>query len=163
MDFLGWWGALTEYSRGEQRETNCSCCVCALCSTNFNLFFLSTSRHDSSFLLICPLLYPTNHKTCLLHIPHLIPLLCLMLILHFLGPWFSSSPPSTSDPGSPHFLVLWVIPKISVEVLVQSGLHIVCVGFSQEAACVVASGQRWHSPAGMRREQSLGVPRKAHY
>lgn len=55
----------------------------------------------------------------------------------------SSSSLSTSDPPFPHHPMLWSLCSPSCDVPVWELL-------AQEPACVVALGQRWHRPAGMR-------------
>lgn len=55
----------------------------------------------------------------------------------------SSSSLSTSDPPFPHHPMLWSLCSPSCDVPVWELLV-------QEPACVVALGQRWHRPAGMR-------------
>lgn len=79
---------------------------------------------------------------------------------------FISSPPSTSYPPLPllhpplipFFLSsvhLWspfsTLPRVVIPELPRAVRHVpVCELLVQEPACVVAPGQGWHSPAGMR-------------
>lgn len=74
---------------------------------------------------------------------HLPPIPLFLSSIHLWS--LSSFPPSTSDPPFPHFPALWS------PALPRAVRHVpVCELLVQEPACVVAPGQGWHSPAGMR-------------
>lgn len=102
----------------------------------------------------CPLIHPTEfhlaknllHLIPHFHIPNLSPNTLFLSPIH-LWSHFSASL-GTSDPSfSTHPYV--VIPALST-----AERHIpVCELLLQEPACVVAPGQGWHRPAGMRRNR----------
>lgn len=110
------------------------------------LFFLSNQptiwKGAHVFSSDAPL--PLSPPTSL--IPHFLsfhlPSIPLFLSSNHLWSLFSSSL-STSDPPFPHHPMLWSLCSPSCDVPVWALLV-------QEPACVVALGQRWHRPAGMR-------------
>lgn len=117
------------------------------------------NKWPSSWYKNAALLLSVSSTHLIFHFPSSIHLLIpLFLFSVYLWSHFSSSL-STSDPS------FSTLPHAAIPALtLGEARHIpMCELHLQEPACVVAPGQRWHRPAGMRGEQSLGVPLQTHY
>lgn len=117
------------------------------CSVHPNMIylFLSMCRHVFYPLLStipCPphLLHPSDPSFPLLHLPpNTLFLSSIHLWSHFSSSWSTSDPPFST------------LPYVVIPALPRAVRHVpVCELLVQEPACVVAPGQGWHRPAGMR-------------